>query len=479
MDPVLEELIREIEAFRADVRHMPVVPPAVFHELSEELAAQFDLSRPYPLLLLLRKVAALMRRWNLHNTHPRYFGLFSPATKPASVIADALVALYNPQLAGWYASPIANEIEQFTLRALAGRLGLEECPLAAHFTTGGAEANMTAVLAALNQAFPGYAEAGLRAMEDQPVFYISEEAHGSFVKVACATGLGHAAVRRVPGDSTNRMDVAALASAVEADLSDGFAPFMVVGTAGTTASGAIDPLASLASFCQEQRLWLHVDAAWGGAAVLSPRLRGHLVGIEAADSISWDAAKWLSVAMGAGMFFCRHPRAVRDAFHVDASYMPSRCVDGRDPYVSTMQWSRRFIGLKVFLTVAEMGLDGLGQEIDRMASLGDVLRNKLVMDGWEILNDTPLPVVCFTHRLIGNGKIPPADVLKCLLSGGSAWLSSVELRGVGTALRACITNYQSGLEDVSFLVRTLSKILSDLSDGTSSLGSSGPLSPIP
>src|SRR5438132_2091413 len=118
---------------------------------------------------------------------------------------------------------------------------------------------------------------------------------------------------------------------------------MVVGTAGTTAAGAIDPLIDLAQFCQAEALWFHVDAAWGGAAILSPRLRGHLAGIDLADSITCDAHKWFSVPMGAGMFFCRHAEVVAEAFRAETFYMPQKTGAVSDPYTSSVQWSRRFI----------------------------------------------------------------------------------------------------------------------------------------
>ena len=126
-------------------------------------------------------------------------------------------------------------------------------------------------------------------------------------------------------------------------------------TAGTTAAGVIDPLPELARFCRDEGLWFHVDAAWGGAAILSPNLRHHLAGIEAADSITCDAHKWFSVPMGAGMFFCRHADAVAEAFHAETTYMPGKTAGpALDPYTTSVQWSRRFIGLKLFLALAQI-----------------------------------------------------------------------------------------------------------------------------
>src|SRR2546430_11489276 len=172
-------------------------------------------------------------------------------------------------------------------------------------------------------------------------------------------GLGRRALRAVATDGQLQMDLGDLARRVAEDRHEGLAPFMVVATAGTTAAGVIDPLPELAAFCRAEGLWLHVDAAWGGAAVLSPRLRGHLAGIEAADSITCDAHKWFSVPMGAGMVFCRHPEAVGAAFRAETSYMPERTVGPvQDPYTTSVQWSRRVIGLKLFPGLRGQGAGG-------------------------------------------------------------------------------------------------------------------------
>src|SRR5204863_1107985 len=188
--------------------------------------------------------------------------------------------------------------------------------------------------------------------------------------IAHTTRLGRRAVRTGATDRHLKMDLGDLARRVAADRQSGLAPFMVVGTAGTTAAGVIDPLPELAAFCRAEGLWLHVDAAWGGAAVLSPRLRGHLAGIEAADSITCDAHKWFSVPMGAGMFFCRHREAVAEAFRAETSYMPGKTGAVVDPYTTSVQWSRRFIGLKLFMALAERGEAGYVEMIEHQAHLG-------------------------------------------------------------------------------------------------------------
>ena len=460
IDPVLLELAREIERHEAEVADLPVAPNVSPGEIRETLA-RFDFADPVPLERLLGDVADMLRRWSLHVVHPRYFGLFNPTVRRAGVVADALVALYNPQLAAWPHAPIANEIERHVLAWFMRALGLDPTVGFATFTSGGQEANQTAVTIALTRAFPDFGEHGARALPGEAVLYTSAEAHHSFVKIAHLSGIGRDAVRHVRVDDRFRMDVEDLARQIRADRVDGRLPFLIVGTAGTTAAGAIDPLAELAAIAEREGVWLHVDAAWGGAGVLSPTLRDHLAGIELADSITCDAHKWLSVPMGAGMFFTRHREPVLQAFRVEASsYVPPAVPDTDDPYVTTVQWSRRFIGLKVFMTLTELGADGMAQQIERQAEIASLLRERLAEAGWRLVNDSPLAIVCFTHAEIEAGRTTTKAVIDRVVGRGNAWISEVRLTGPIVALRACITSHRTTPADIDILVHELERAIS-------------------
>lgn len=457
-DP-LKTLTDEIRAFFPTPRDVPVAREVAADDVRRHLAEKFDFRREVPLEELTAEVARMLRTWTVHVTHPRYFGLFNPSVRLASVVADALAALYNPQLASWSRAPGANEIERHTLELFLARIGFDPKTSAAHFTTGGAEANHTAVLAALASAFPGYLEGGLQSLAARPSFYLSEESHHSFHKIAKSTGLGLGAARTVPVGADLRIDLRALAARVASDRAAGFHPLLVVGTAGTTNAGVVDPLPELADFCRAERLWLHVDAAWGGAALLSPALRRELRGIERADSVTWDAHKWLSVSMGAGMFFCRHRDAVLAAFETATPYMPQRRDDALDPYSSTIQWTRRFIGLKVFMTLAELGEGGYARLIEHQAAMGDALRAALGAAGWRVVNRTALPVVCFTHARIESGERAAEDVAHAVRASGKAWISTTVLGTKQRVLRACITSFRTEAEDVRVLLAELDRAL--------------------
>lgn len=451
---VFSEMRCVVEKLESDIANGPIVPMVTPQEIRSHLA-RYDFSRPVALDDVVADVDGMLRTWQVQVTHPRYFGLFNPSVTLASVIGDALVAMYNPQLASWRTSPAANEIERHTLAWLAAKFGFPADAIAS-FTSGGTEANLSAVVVALTRAFPEYGEHGLQNIAGTPTIYVTGEAHQGFLKISHITGLGRRALRTVATDHQQKMDLGDLARRVAEDRKAGLKPFMVVGTGGTTGTGAIDPLADLAAFCRLEGLWFHVDAAWGGAAVLSPRLRRHLAGIENADSITCDAHKWFSVPMGAGMFFCRHPDAVGEAFRAETSFMPSK-MDGAtiDPYTTSVQWSRRFIGLKLFLALAQHGESGYAGMIEHQTRMGGVLRELLSCTGWSIVNATPLPLVCFTRE-----GLDAARFLAALHERQIAWMSQVRIGDGPPVVRACVTSFRTTEADIKWVVVEMNKLIS-------------------
>jgi glutamate/tyrosine decarboxylase-like PLP-dependent enzyme len=452
IDPIRDDF----EALGAAIADGPIVPDVTVEEIRAYLGTRFDFKQPIALEQLVTDVEGMLRKWQVQVTHPRYFGLYNPSVTLASVVAENLVAMYNSQLANWRTAPGPNEMERHTLKWLSEKFGLPDESVAT-FTSGGSEANLSAVVIALTWAFPEYGEHGLRSLPGEPVIYLTEETHNGFNKIAHMVGLGRRSLRIVGTGANLKMNVADLAKCVAEDRERGRLPFMVVGTAGTTAAGIIDPLPEIGEFCRQQRLWFHADAAYGGSAVVSPTLRKHLAGIEAADSITCDAHKWLSVPMGCGMFFCRHRESVAQAFRSDVTYMPTKAAAGAssdvfNPLTHSAQWSRRFIGLKLFMALAHYGEEGYAAMLDHQARMGQVLRDALLSTGWRIVNETPFPVVCFTR----DGLIP-AEFVAQLRDRQIAWMSDAELGGV-SVVRACVTSFNTQETDIEWVVEQMNSI---------------------
>jgi glutamate/tyrosine decarboxylase-like PLP-dependent enzyme len=454
IDPIREDFT----ALESAIGAGPIVPSVSAQEIRAHLESRFNFERGLPLEEVVADVERMLRQWQVQVTHPRYFGLSNPSVTLASVVADTLVAMYNSQLANWRTSPAANEMERHTLAWLAQKFGLPADSIAT-FTSGGSEANLSAVVVALTWAFPEYGEHGLRTLTGDPAIYLTEETHHGFNKIAHMTGLGRRNLRIVATDAQLRMSVHDLSKCVAEDRLHGFLPFMVIGTAGTTAAGVIDPLPQIAMLCKEQKLWFHADAAYGGAAVISPALRPHLAGIESADSITCDAHKWLSVPMGCGMFFTRHRESVAQAFRSDVTYMPSKAPAGEadtfNPLTHSAQWSRRFIGLKLFMALAEFGEQGYAQMLEHQARMADLLREQLAATGWRICNDTPLPVVCFTRE-----GVNPSNLVAELRERQIAWMSDAQLSGVDV-VRACITSFRTTEKEIHWVITQMNSLLSE------------------
>ncbi len=426
----------------------PVIPAFDARAFKDELA-EFDFFLPQSLENMLDRVISWMESGVVHINNPRYFGLFNPAPTFPSQCADRIAAMFNPQLATSTTSPVAVELEAHVIRSVARRAGLPEGSTG-HFTTGGAEANYTALICALTRACPGFATEGARAFRGPPTFYVSREAHLAWLKIAHQSGVGRSNVRLVDTDGRGRMSVKALADAIDADLAQGNVPVMIAATAGTTNAGMIDPLGECGELAHARHLWYHVDAAWGGAVIASDRLRSLLNGIERADSVTIDAHKWLAVTMGCGMFMTPDAGILSSAFQVSATYMPSNKAH-LDPYVTTMQWSRRFLGLRLFLSLAAAGWTGYAEHVEHSIELSRLLETALLDRGWSIINDSPLAVLC---ALPPPGSADVRSIVGRVLASGQAWVSTAIIEG-REVVRACITHGETAQHDIEELVDAL------------------------
>ena len=448
---VNDTLTRELARADDRVTKGPVTPTIDIASFRTELD-KFDFHQPRQLDDLLSWTITQMEQGLVHVTHPRYFGLFNPAPTFPAQCADRIAAVFNPQLATSTTSPVAVEIEAHVIRAIARRAGLP-AGSTGHFTTGGSEANYTALICALTRSNADFAADGARAFDGAPVFYVSRECHLAWLKIAHQVGIGRSAVRLIATDGCGRMDPIALTNAINADRAGGFVPIMVAATAGTTNAGMIDPLPACAEIARNFGLWYHVDAAWGGALIASERLSSALMGIERADSVTIDAHKWFATTMGCGMFLSPHASVLSSAFQVSTSFMPSN-VANFDPYVTSVQWSRRFLGLRLFLSLATAGWSGYAAHVERSVDLAEYLAEQLVARRFEVVNASPLAVLCLKPP-VGYGD--PRSIARHVLESGRAWVAAAKFEG-NDIIRACVTHGETTPDDVMTLVNVLESV---------------------
>jgi len=419
-----------------------------------QMAERFDFDHPQDAKEVLLHVIAGLKKHAVHSTHPSYFGLFNPRANFPSIMADVVNSYLNPQLAAWSHSPYAVELERLVIKKLGKKFGYEQ-KIDGAFCTGGAESNLTAVLSALNRHFPEVAEDGIATLLKKPIIYCSTEAHHSIEKAARVAGLGRSSVKAISVQTDLRMDINALKNQIKSDIEADLYPLMIVGTAGTTGAGSIDDLEEISRISKDFGLWFHVDAAYGGAAILT-ELKEQLKGIENSDSITLDLHKWFSVPMATSLFLTSDNSILHRTFNVKTDYMPADGdqIEQIDPYIHSIQWSRRFIGLKIYLPLATFGWEGYTKMIDHQIEMGIELRNLLERNGWIVKNQTSLPIVCFTHPDLQEGKEVVQQLVDDLVYSGETWLSAYPINGELT-LRACITNYDTQVEDLDKFVNLL------------------------
>jgi len=405
-----------------------------------------------------------------HVPSGNYFGLMNPAPTYMAVLAEALVAALNPQLATLARSQLASKIECETVRWIAARVGWHKkingetltpgtriCD--GTFTSGGNEANFTALALALTAMFPASVEDGVAAIGARPVAYASAESHHSLDKSLGLLGLGRSALRRIPVNERVQLDPEQLICKIEADLAAGFKPFCIVGTAGTTNSGAIDDLEALADIAQRYGMWFHVDGAYGAALVFSDKHRGLLRGIERSDSITLDPHKWLAMPFAAGVVLTSRPEMLERAFGVATPYMP-RISDAPilDNFKVSTQWSRRMNSLKLWLTLRVHGRVAYEELIDRQLtqarSLADWFRHS---EHFELAMEPVLPIL--NVRVKTHGTEEEIDAANQAIADevtrdGRTWISKTRVAGK-SVIRIMVISYTTSDQNIEQLKASL------------------------
>jgi aromatic-L-amino-acid/L-tryptophan decarboxylase len=380
-----------------------------------------------------------------HVPSPNYFGLMNPTPTYMGVLAEALVAGLNPQLATLARSQLASKIELETLRWVGERVGWPG-EFNGTFTSGGNEANFSGLALALASKFPGVVEEGVAAIGGQPVCYASAESHHSLDKSAGLLGSGRKALRRIEVNASAQLDPEKLERAIVEDGAAGRKPFCVVATAGTTNSGTVDDLIAISNLCRQHRLWLHVDGAYGGVAIFSDRHRNLVRGIERADSITVDPHKWMAMPFAAGVILTSHPEILERAFSVAAPYMP-KAAGAQLPDNSRIstQWTRRMNSLKLWLTLRVHGRQAYEELIDRQLKLSKSFAEWVTAsEHFELVMPPMLPIVTFRLKPASRGRQPLAaehdSIVEEVTRDGGRWISETKVQGQ-SVLRMMVISY--------------------------------------
>lgn len=415
----------------------------------------------------------LLLEHSVFNGHPRFWGFITSPGAPIGVLADFLAAAINANVGGWLLSPIASEIELQTVRWVAELLGYPTA-CGGLLVSGGNMANMVGFWVARHAKLGADIRSGGVPDTPRPRVYVSRETHTWIEKAADLSGLGTDAVRWIPTDAALRIDTRALREQIAADMRAGERPFLVVGSAGTVSTGAIDPLSELADICREHRLWFHVDGAYGAPAAALADAPPDLRALAEADSVAVDPHKWLYAPLEAGCVLVRDHELLRETFTYHPPYYPAH---DRSPEAPVMfheygpQNSRGFRALKVWLGLRNVGREGytrmIGDDIAHARDLFDAVSTHAELEAFT----QGLSITTFRYVPRGLDTAAPGAedylddlnraVLDLLQRGGEAFVTHAVVDG-RYVLRACIVNFRTTAADVAALPEIVARIGRDL-----------------
>ena len=399
------------------------------------------------------KDAARILDASISPSRPLYVGYIGSTGLEIGVLASALAATYDANLA--VAAGGADLLEEQTLRWLAGFVGF---PYAEGvFTSGGMTSNLTALLAARERALPGCRVDGLG--DRRAAVYCSAESHHSVVRAVEVCGLGSKAVRLIPTDDAHRMQPEALDRALSSDVASGVVPVAVVATAGTTLTGAVDPLDAIADVCGRYGVWLHIDGAYGLPGAAAPTASSLFAGLERADSATIDAHKWLGVQKSCSVVLLSERDRLRAAFGHEERYMLHEG-DIANPVDRTLEYSRPFRSLRLWMAFRVHGAAQYRAWIEQTLANARLFAESLRdSPEFELLHDPMLSTVCFRHVPSGAGDIDAHNIRlsREMQRDGRVFLAPATVDG-HACLRVCFVNFRTTSEGVAFVIEVAEEL---------------------
>ncbi len=457
-----KQVIDWIADYLADADRYPVLSPVKPGDVKRQLPAMPP-ATPEAMDAILSDFQRVILPGITHWNHPGFFAYFAITGSAPGILGELLTAALNVNGMLWRTSPAATELEEVVLDWLRQMIGLP--PQFEGVITDTASVSTLIAIAAAREALDRRVrEEGLAGRPDLPRLrmYCSEQAHSSVEKAGLVLGLGRSGVRKIPVDAEFRLRPDALASAIAEDRAAGWLPFCVVATVGTTSTTSIDPLPAIAETCTRERLWLHVDGAYGGIAAIAPELRHVLAGCERADSIVVNPHKWLFTPIDCSAFYTRRVDILKRAFSLVPEYLRTAEGEVKNYMDYGVQLGRRFRALKLWFVIRSYGVDGLVAHIREHCRLAREFAAWIDADPrFERLAPAPFSTVCFRYRPAGVSDETELERLNAALldavnASGQAFLSHTKLDGRYT-LRLAIGNAATRAQHVERAWRLLTE----------------------
>ncbi|MEX2294960.1 MAG: pyridoxal-dependent decarboxylase [Gemmatimonadota bacterium] len=439
------EMVDWIARYLAEVEEYPVLARVRPGEIRSALpAAAPESGEPFDEIFQDFQEVILpgVTHWN----HPSFHGFFAVTGSGPGILGELLAAALNVNAMVWRSSPAGTELERLVVDWLRALVGLPDAFSGVILDTA-STSSLTALTAARHRAYPGVRETGLFGAKRGRI-YASEEAHSSIDKATIVLGFGHDGIRKIPVDAEFRMRPDALRAAILEDLEGGILPVAVVATVGTTSTASPDPVAAIAEVAEEFGLWLHVDAAYAGAAAIVPEIRGHFAGWERANSVVFNPHKWLFTPVDCSVLLTRNPDEVRGSLALTPVYLQTR--DGPEA-TNLMDYGmalgRRFRALKLWFVLRYFGAEGVRERIRHHVRLAQSLAAWVDEDPeWERIAPVVFSTIVFRHAPRGlSGEEEDAlnlEIMERVNASGEVFLSQTRLRG-RIALRLSIGNLRT------------------------------------
>lgn len=454
----LEEAVQEfVHDFCVEKHNIHTSP--VTQESNEEVIAKIKNAgiplKGRPVNEVVQEMENEVFKYSGNPNHPRFFGFVPGPASCVSWLGDVMTSAYNIHAGGSKLAPVVNCVEQEVIRWLADCTGFGE-DAGGVFVSGGSMANITALTAARDKKLD---ENTLHL----GVAYVSDQTHSSVAKGLRVIGIGENRIRKIPTNDRFQIEVNELKKAIEKDKEEGYIPFVAIGTAGTTNTGSIDPLKDMADLCEKNDIWFHVDGAYGGSVLVSPEHRHLLEGIERADSISWDAHKWLFQTYGCAAVIARDIKDLYRSFHVSPEYLKD--IDSDKGFVNMydigIELTRPARGLKLWLTLQVLGSELIGSAIEQGFKLAQWAQEEVELKkDWEIISPAQLAIVNFRYapsNLTNEEKdLINEKISERMNKSGYAAIFTTVLKGK-TVLRMCSIHPETTREDIQTTIQLLDK----------------------
>ncbi len=454
LEDAVQDFVHNFCKEKHDIRTQPVIQEA--DDLQLDRIKEIGIpEKGRPVKEVINEMENEIFKYSGNSNHPRFFGFVPGPASCVSWLGEVMTSAYNIHAGGSKMAPAVNCAEQQVIRWLADQAGFGE-EAGGLFVSGGSMANITALTAARDKKLT---EETLHL----GVVYISDQTHSCVAKGLRVIGITSGRIRVIPTNENFQMDTTELKKMVDKDIADGYIPFAVVGTAGTTNTGSVDPLEEIASLCKEYQMWFHVDGAFGASVLLSPEYKHIVKGIEFADSISWDAHKWLFQTYGCAAVIVRNVNDLYESFHVSPEYLKDL---NDDPgYLNTfdigIELTRPARGLKLWLTLQVLGSELMGSAVEQGFKQAkwaqEIVESK---KNWEIVSPAQMAIVNFRYGpedLSEEQKDELNERISARINeSGYAAMFTTVLHGK-TVLRFCAIHPEATKEDIQTTLQLLDK----------------------